>query len=39
MTLQFEKADKVDVSFDVLSAASKGPAVPKAAADDGKMKK
>jgi periplasmic copper chaperone A len=40
MTLEFEKAGKVAVSFDVLSAASMGPVAPKAsAADDGKMKK
>ena len=39
MTLQFEKAGKIDVAFDVLSPAAKGPAAPKAAADDGKMKK
>jgi periplasmic copper chaperone A len=38
ITLQFEKAGKIDVPFDVLSAASKGPAAPKPA-DDGKMKK
>jgi copper(I)-binding protein len=37
MTLQFEKAGQVAVTFDVLGAAAKGPAVPKA--DDGKMKK
>jgi copper(I)-binding protein len=40
MTLQFEKAGQVAVSFDVFSPASKGPAAPKASpADDGKMKK
>jgi hypothetical protein len=40
MTLEFEKAGKVTVSFDVLSAASTGPVAPKASApDDGKMKK
>jgi copper(I)-binding protein len=37
ITLEFEKAGKVTVPFDVLSAAAKGPAPPKA--DDGKMKK
>jgi hypothetical protein len=36
MTLEFEKAGKVAVSFDVLSPAATGPAPPKA---DGKMKK
>jgi copper(I)-binding protein len=40
MTLEFEKAGKVTVTFDVLSAASTGPVAPKASApDDGKMKK
>ena len=43
MTLQFEKAGQVAVSFDVLGPAAKGPVAPKAsantAADDGKMKK
>ena len=41
MTLQFEKAGQVDVPFDVLGAAAKGPAAPKAnsGADDSKMKK
>ncbi len=43
MTLEFEKAGKVAVSFDVLSPAAKGPAAPKASADtaagDSKMKK
>ena len=40
MTLAFEKAGQVAVSFDVLSPAAKGPAAPKASpADDGKMKK
>ena len=40
MTLEFEKAGKVTVSFDVLSAASTGPVAPKAsAADGGRMKK
>ena len=40
MTLEFEKAGKVTVSFDVLSPASTGPVAPKASApDDGKMKK
>jgi copper(I)-binding protein len=38
IALQFEKAGKIDVAFDVLSPASKGPVAPKAA-DDGKMKK
>ncbi len=39
MTLTFEKAGQVAVSFDVLSPAAKGPVAPKASADDGKMKK
>jgi copper(I)-binding protein len=40
MTLEFEKAGKIAVSFDVLSPASKGPPAPKASpANDGKMKK
>jgi copper(I)-binding protein len=39
MTLEFEKAGKVTVAFDVLSPAAKGPVAPKAGADDGKMKK
>jgi periplasmic copper chaperone A len=39
ITLQFEKAGKVDVASDVLSPSSKGPVAPKAAPDDGKMKK
>ena len=39
ITLEFEKAGKVAVPFDVLSPGSQGPAAPKAAADDGKMKK
>ena len=40
MTLEFEKAGKVTVSFDVLSTASTGPVAPTAPApDDGKMKK
>jgi len=40
ITLEFEKAGKVTVSFDVLSAASTGPVAPKASASgDGKMKK
>ena len=40
MTLEFEKAGRVTVSFDVLGAASTGPVAPKASApDDGKMKK
>jgi len=38
ISLQFEKAGKVDVAFDVLSPASKGPVAPKAA-DDGNAKK
>jgi copper(I)-binding protein len=37
ITLEFEKAGKVTVSFDVLGAAATGPAAPKA--DDGKTKK
>jgi copper(I)-binding protein len=36
VTLEFEKAGKVEVPFEVLSAAAKGPAVAK---DGGKMKK
>ena len=36
MTLEFEKAGKVAVAFDVLGAASTGPAAAK---DDSKMKK
>jgi len=28
MTLEFEKAGRVDVAFDVLSPAAKGPAAP-----------
>jgi periplasmic copper chaperone A len=43
MTLEFEKAGRVAVSFDVLGPAAKGPATPKAspntAADDSKTKK
>ena len=40
MTLEFEKAGKVTVAFDVLGAASTGPVAPKASApDDGKIKK
>ena len=44
MTLEFEKAGKVAVPFDVLSPASTGPAAPKAlpknsGTDDGKTKK
>jgi copper(I)-binding protein len=39
MTLEFEKAGPVVVAFDVLGPAAKGPAVPKASADDSKMKK
>ena len=38
VTLEFEKAGKIDVSFDVLSAAATGPAAPPKAAKDG-MKK
>jgi periplasmic copper chaperone A len=33
ITLEFEKAGKIPVDFDVLSAASRGPDVPKAAPD------
>jgi periplasmic copper chaperone A len=36
ITLEFEKAGKTTVSFDVLGPAAKGPAAPKA---DDKMKK
>jgi len=40
ITLEFEKAGKVTVSFDVLAASSKGPVAPKASpASDDKMKK
>lgn len=44
MTLEFEKAGQVTVSFDVLGAAAKGPAaapkaLPNSGADDSKMKK
>jgi len=41
MTLEFEKAGRVDVAFEVLGPAAKGPVAPKASApaDDGKMKK
>ena len=39
MTLEFEKAGKVTVPFEVLGAAAKGPVAPRASADDGKMKK
>jgi len=41
MTLQFEKGGQVNVPFDVLGPAAKGPAAPKAnsGADDSKMKK
>jgi hypothetical protein len=40
ITLEFEKAGKVSVPFEVLGAASTGPVGPKASApDDGKMKK
>jgi periplasmic copper chaperone A len=40
MTLEFERAGKVIVTFDVLGAASTGPIAPKASApDDSKMKK
>ena len=39
VTLEFEKAGRVTVSFDVLGAASKGPAAPKGSpADDNKKK-
>jgi copper(I)-binding protein len=37
ITLEFEKAGKVPVSFDVLAATSKGPPMPKA--DNTMMKK
>jgi copper(I)-binding protein len=36
LTLEFEKAGKVTVPFDVLGPAAKGPVAPK---DDGKTKK
>jgi len=43
MTLQFEKAGQVNVPFDVLGPAAKGPPAPKPSpnsrADDSKMKK
>jgi len=43
MTLQFEKAGQVNVPFDVLGPAAKGPPAPKpspnSGADDSKMKK
>jgi copper(I)-binding protein len=44
MTLEFEKAGQVTVSFDVLGTAAKGPAaapkaLPTSGADDSKMKK
>jgi periplasmic copper chaperone A len=44
MTLEFEKAGRVAVSFDVLGPAAKGPAaapkaLPNSGADDSKMKK
>ena len=44
MTLEFEKAGQVTVSFDVLGPAAKGPAaapkaLPNSAADDSKTKK
>ena len=41
MTLEFEKAGRVAVAFEVLSPAAKGPVAPKAStpADDGKTKK
>ena len=43
ITLEFEKAGKVAVSFDVLGAAAKGPPAPKAppnaATEDSKSKK
>jgi|SRR5450631_82437 copper(I)-binding protein len=40
ITLEFEKAGKVTVPFEVLGAASTGPVGPKASTpDDGRMKK
>jgi len=39
MTLQFEKAGQVVVSFDIFGPAAKGPAAPKASPDDSKTKK
>ena len=44
MTLEFEKAGQVNVLFDVLGAAAKGPApapkaLPNSGADESKMKK
>jgi copper(I)-binding protein len=39
MTLESEKAGPVVVAFDVLGPAAKGPAAPKASADDSNMKK
>jgi copper(I)-binding protein len=36
ITLEFEMAGKIPVDFDVLSAASKGPDMPKASPDAGK---
>lgn len=41
ISLEFEKAGKITVAFDVLSAASMGPAAPKASSggDSGKPKK
>jgi copper(I)-binding protein len=41
ITLEFEKAGKINVPFDVLGAASTGPAPPKvnAGGDDAKKKK
>jgi copper(I)-binding protein len=35
ISLEFEKAGKITVSFEVLGAAATGPATPK---DDGKKK-
>jgi hypothetical protein len=40
MTLEFERAGKIDVGFDVLGPAAKGPATAaKTASDDRKIKK
>jgi periplasmic copper chaperone A len=36
ITLEFEKAGKIPVDFEVLSAASRGPVEPKAAPDAAK---
>ncbi len=38
ITLEFEKAGKMPVPFEVLSAAAKGPAAPKASPDAGSKK-